>query len=277
MSLKLEMDIEAARTNLARSCPKILGMSSAYAPAPQSGTIQLAFLYFTCIVAPVNVVQSGAAVLSAAESELKQLAAEAVAANEWAAVSALAGWAELLRALIDEAGYAEVRQGPNRQLAPMTREKGAAPTHGHTSTSTQDRESSSTHSRSPGKRNREKSTASDYPRFARESECLIKIGWSKKSKKEYEHRAPRSLLDQIVEVVTRLAANGSKFTVDDLLPLLEQNGGGPIPNYQTYLCIAWLREHDILEQHGRQGYSILPNRPLQKLVARAWATTPDRG
>ena len=48
-----------------------------------------------------------------------------------------------------------------------------------------------------GEKGRRALRARDYPRFERERDRLVKVGWSKRDRRSYEHRAPR----EVVEVV----------------------------------------------------------------------------
>jgi len=94
-----------------------------------------------------------------------------------------------------------------------------------------------------------------YPRFERDGQSLVKVGWSKTSKAEYEHRAHRGALLAVVASLQAKGKNGDRFTLDEILPISD-GSGGEVPSYQTYLCVAWLRDLGLIEQHGRQGYSI---------------------
>ena len=44
--------------------------------------------------------------------------------------------------------------------------------------------------------------------------------------------------------------------------------GTEIPTYQAYLCLAWLRGAALIEQHGRQGYSVPAAAQLAGLAVR---------
>jgi hypothetical protein len=226
---------------------------------------------------------AGADALTQAATSLKTLAAEAIARNEWDAVSTLAAWARALQELLDQAhgapmavtavattarltprvavlhakvtgkskgNNARKARAPKPTLAPATRSKGLR-----------------------GGRN-QKSAA--YPRFLRDRNALVKIGWSRKSKTEYEHRAPRAVVDHVVDAVRQLGNDGARFAVDDLLTAIAALNV-EIPSYQTYLCIGWMRANSLLEQHGRQGYSLVEPTHLEDQVAAAWDATAAKG
>jgi hypothetical protein len=226
--------------------------------------------------------ERGAAALVEAEAELKRLAAEAIAAGEWEAVRILAGWAstvhDLLPATDRVTGEPEarmVRSGSRGDDHPATATVGAstatkAPSPLRAPRSTKPKVSKSSESKV------REASSKRYPRFVREGDHLIKIGWSKKERSEYEHRAHRSVLDEVVRAIDKLAGNGGRFSVEQLLPVLESAATEAVPNYQTYLCIAWLREHNLLEQHGRQGYSAQAGASLQSVIVEAWTGTERR-
>ncbi len=102
----------------------------------------------------------------------------------------------------------------------------------------------------------------------------MKIGWSKREKAPYEHRAPKRVLQLLVESLLRVGGSGQRFTTDDVLPLREE--GTEIPTYQSYLTLAWLREVGLIVQHGRQGYSLLPGANLTQESDRLWNLLPAR-
>ena len=93
-----------------------------------------------------------------------------------------------------------------------------------------------------------------YPRFARTEEVLVKIGWSKKAKSEYEHKAPVALAHQLTSAATKVGARGKVFSIEDLSSALA--GADVSPTYQHYVVVAWWRDAGLIDQHGRKGYSI---------------------
>jgi hypothetical protein len=123
---------------------------------------------------------------------------------------------------------------------------------------------------------RKKRKASPYPKFFREGNALLKLGWSRKGKSEYEHRAPREAVLAIAAQVAEVASRGdsvtaSRFTVEDLGDVRIAQGDEPISGCQIYLCIAWFRRAGLVVQHGRRGYS-LPVTPASfpAKVRSAW-------
>jgi hypothetical protein len=112
-----------------------------------------------------------------------------------------------------------------------------------------------------------------YPRFVRKGDALIKIGWSKRSKEEYQHKAPRKVVAMLIDRIASAGANGGLVTAQDFVPLVDPADKSPVPDYQTYLCLAWLRENGLLNQHGRQGYTVADPQSFERNVAEAWEQT----
>jgi hypothetical protein len=104
----------------------------------------------------------------------------------------------------------------------------------------------------------------------------VKIGWSRTEKAPYEHKAPKRVVDLLVEAVLRVGQRGQRFTSDDVMPLLESGDGSEVPSYQAYLALAWLRTENLVVQHGRQGYSLPEGADLARVVERRWARLPQR-
>ena len=96
-----------------------------------------------------------------------------------------------------------------------------------------------------------------YPRFERRRHDLVKIGWSKREKREYEQKAPKDVIDRIATELGRRATNGALMSTDELLPIIRPEDGHEIPTYQVYVVLAWLRAKNVVEAVGRQGYRVL--------------------
>ena len=124
--------------------------------------------------------------------------------------------------------------------------------------------------RSAGSQVRARSIRRDYPKFRRDGDNLIKIGWSKSRKSEYEHRAPRRVAAAVLQAASTMNAKAPVFTVNDLLRLADSTDHAEIPGYQVYLAMAWLRKEGIVRQHGREGYSLLVKGDLDKLLEDRW-------
>ncbi len=242
----------------------------------------------------MNRIRRGAQVLAGAETELKELAAAALANNDWDAVATLAGWARQMGAVLREAGADLTGPTPDasstatathdhrgadfaQSVPHRARQPRREPTAVENTAKHQTGERAKEGQRKSTNGSGRPTTGKDYPKFAREKHVLIKVGWSKKGRKEYEHRAPKHLLDLLTSSIQHLAVNDARFTVEQLLPLIDLEDETETPSYQTYLCIAWLREHNLLEQHGRQGYSVPHGADLGSRVEKAWNATVLRG
>lgn len=116
---------------------------------------------------------------------------------------------------------------------------------------------------------------SAYPKFYRDGNALLKVGFSKKSG-EYEHKAPSRVLFALAETVARAGAKGGRFTMDEVLPLVSADLGGNVPVYQPYVCLSWLRDLGFVVQHGRQGYSAKLPPQIPSQVREHWEQLPSR-
>lgn len=119
-----------------------------------------------------------------------------------------------------------------------------------------------------------RSKPGQYPRFLREDDSLVKVGWSKSEKAEYEHKSPKRVLTVLCEALA--AANGKRVTMDKVLPLKDNATGSSFPDYQSYVCLAWLKSAGLVLQHGRKGYSLSRRIDLQKSAEVQWASLPSR-
>ena len=98
---------------------------------------------------------------------------------------------------------------------------------------------------------------------------VVKLGWSKREKKPYEHRAPKCIIDLVSAKLQLVGSGGRRFTTDDLVPLSDPEGRGEVPTYQVYLCLAWMRTEGLVKQHGRQGYSLASGANLRPRVRQS--------
>lgn len=116
-----------------------------------------------------------------------------------------------------------------------------------------------------------------YPRFERDGDKLVKIGWSKKCREEYEHRASRGAVEAFAQYLTSNVQPGKTFLVEDILPVSD-GADGELPSYQVYLTLAWLRDLGAVKKLGREGYvlqgSMASNGDLEELWKRTEARHP---
>ena len=128
---------------------------------------------------------------------------------------------------------------------------------------------------SPGRTGSRGSRSVDggYPRFERQGDRLVKIAWSKKDRREYEHRAPVEVVLRIAELFERDAAAGKPFMMDALMPF-KTSTDDEIPSYQAYLALAWLRSLGLVEARGKDGYAVVTE-SLRDRVEESWQNLSD--
>jgi len=115
-----------------------------------------------------------------------------------------------------------------------------------------------------------------YPRFEREGDAkLIKIGWSKKERREYEHRTPRDIVLRVAELISESVKPGRIFTIERLMPMKDAQGA-EIPSYQTYLALAWFRVLGIVKAKGKEGYQYEDGRLQAESLLKAWEAIDSR-
>lgn len=188
------------------------------------------------------------------EEDIRGLIAEAATTGEYDLVSRLSGIARRLSELAEEAA-GKPSQGGTATIPPgVTVEAPAV-------------------AKSAPASARRTSRKQGYPRFEKSRDVLVKVGWSKKERNEYVHKAPKAGVDAVARRVVDLGKGARMFTTEDLLPVKLGSGGDELPGYQAYVCLAWLRDIGAVEQHGREGYSVLCE-DLVGTVNKAWESLP---
>ncbi len=114
-----------------------------------------------------------------------------------------------------------------------------------------------------------------YPRFEQDSDRLIKVGWSKKRKSEYEHRVPKAMVEAVFHQLGQTVGYGKKFEIEDLFPVVSENAE-EIPAYQIYATIAWLRSESAVEKKGRDGYVLRTDAANPDTFAQLWSGLTER-
>ncbi len=193
-----------------------------------------------------------AAILREAEAGLRKLTTEAASAGDYADIIKVAAWAKAVSDLVKSSTLE-----PRQRIAPGT----------HVGRMPQTSRRTSTQPAGP----------KDYPRFFRQGEQLVRVAWSKREKKEYQHRAPYAVVKALAAALAEAGREGRVFSTDQVLPIRDQSDGSEIPNYQAYACIAWLKQTGLLDQHGRQGYSVPRLEKFQNTVESIWRTLPKQG
>lgn len=96
----------------------------------------------------------------------------------------------------------------------------------------------------------------DYPRYEVRNNNLVRVGWSKKDKAEYQHRTPRTIFDRTVKAMNKVAQSGPGPFMAEKIIEKSNDKEGPVPSYQAYVVIGLLRDRKCVEQVGREGYVI---------------------
>lgn len=183
------------------------------------------------------------------EKGLRRMVRMAADTGDYAGIIKLTAWARVISGLVEDAKTGLAMPGntslhPGRRITTMVSK--------------------------PSRGAKKSPAAASYPKFYRTSKDLIKIGWSKKERAEYQHKAPHTVLMQLVSKLAVVGAGGAVFSAEDLFPL-EGSDGSTIPDYQSYLCLAWLRQEGLIEAHGRQGYSLAHEGGLAASVDARWS------
>ena len=108
-----------------------------------------------------------------------------------------------------------------------------------------------------------------YPRFERDGDRLVKLGWSKKEKSEYEQKAPRSAVLAFGRHLANNCGKGEVFVMESMLPVANETGD-EFPSYQAYLTLAWLRHIGAVEKKGRDGYVLRDGSLAEGGLGKLW-------
>ena len=104
-----------------------------------------------------------------------------------------------------------------------------------------------------------KATRTGYPKFQIKKDTLIRIGWSKKQRREYSHKTPKLVFDTTIKAMAMLARSGTgPFAAEQLIEQINSTESETIPSYQVYAVIGMLRQTKCIKQIGRDGYDIPP-------------------
>lgn len=167
--------------------------------------------------------------LAACESTLKGLLAQAAQAGDYSTVMTLTSWAQAVSALAKPTDLATARSVATPSL-------------------------------------KKPNVAAAYPRFCRRGNELVKFGWSKTGRREYQHRADRAILSSLVSRLTEL---GSAKRVKPATTFGPAGADQPL-DYQHYVVLGWLKGLGLIQQHGRQGYTVPDPKGLNAAVNAAW-------
>jgi hypothetical protein len=203
-------------------------------------------------------------IIHQAESELRNLLLRSAELGDYETARVLAEWANHLKQMVERNGEPD-RQSlmldlPGKQLP-------ARPEVDPTNRGSQQRAAV----RKPAVRKTRKQAArGEYPKFLRDGEELLKIGWSKRTRATYRHKAPKRVLNLVAQALVAKGRGGARFAMDDVFPIRDTESSIDVPSYQAYLILAWLRKEKLVVQHGREGYSLPPEINLTDAIEERW-------
>jgi hypothetical protein len=210
-------------------------------------------------------------VVRQAEGELRQLLLRTAEQGDYETARMLAEWANHLKQMVQQNGsvnreprFTEEANGPARSYVEARAFVAPIPKRSKTEKARPKR----------APRKKPKNARAEYPKFLREGEELLKIGWSKREKTAYRHKAPKQVVLLVVQALQVAGKSGERFTMDQVLPIRDPESDDEVPTYQAYLSLAWLRKEQLIVQHGREGYSVRPDINLMDAVAERWKLLP---
>ena len=194
-------------------------------------------------------------VLRACERQMRLAIAEAAAAADPGRLTQLVGWLTDIQRILGEADAAKGGRAEGAAGVPTVAKEvlRATPLNG-----------------------RNERNAKQYPQFYRDGEALVKVGWSRKSREEYEHKAPKAAVLAVAAALADAGRAKRRITMEKVMPVRDAASNADVPDYQVYVTLAWLRELNVVVQHGRQGYTLAGNGELQQLIGKSWDSLAAR-
>lgn len=209
------------------------------------------------IAAAMGLIETARQILSATETSLREVIERALAEQQYSDVAAIAQMADTvarLRGTQAETPTVTSPASPSHLIGGNGEHPPAAPA-------------------KPVRRRRPAN--GEFPRFERDGDKLVKIGWSKRDDRVYEHRAPRDIVFRVTNAIVSKRKAKSIFTMDQVLPITDP-AGKEIPSYQAYLALAWLRSVGVVQRRGKDGYALV-NPPLEtSKLQQLWSATPSK-
>lgn len=185
-------------------------------------------------------------VLRNAGRELRRLAGCALEEGAFADVAEIARLAEKLATAVPDEGHS-----PKRKSSSVA----------------------TSNSKTTKKPRARKPSKKSYPRFVRDGDKLLKIGWSKKSNSEYKHRTPLSVPTRLLVAIREKVPEGKLFAATDVIPLMREEGES-VPDYQAYLALKWLHTEGVVTKHGRDRYAIELGTVDDQTLEQLWQRLP---
>jgi hypothetical protein len=203
-----------------------------------------------------STIERGMKTMRESERQLRGLVSEAASAGDYESVMTLTSWARSLATLVAshgsndqavvethevESSHSVARRGP-RGMKVVTR--------------------------------RQRLAKRDYPKFLRRGRDLVKVGWSRRAKAEYEHKVAESVVMLVARAIAKAGLNGELAPTEKFLAAVAAEDGVEVPEYQVYVVLAWLRCLGLVVQRGRQGYTVSQPNDLPNQVSLSWERLP---
>ena len=211
-------------------------------------------------------------VIHQAEADLRQLLLRTAEQGDYETARILAEWAKHLKQMIQQNGV--VDREANFVALANEQVQAHAEQEEFVTTIHKLPHADEVRAKRPDRAKRSKAARGEYPKFLRDGEELLKIGWSKREKKAYRHKAPKRVVLLVSQALQQAGQHGDRFVMEQILPIRDPENDTDVPSYQAYLSLAWLRKEKLIVQHGRQGYSLRPKAKLTDAVEEGWKLLP---
>ena len=216
--------------------------------------------------------QRALALIQSCEAGIRALIEEAVAAREYEQLTRLGSIAKAVSMIADDL----ISEGPAR-VEPVERVEVAFEGHRGVVAMNAEELPANGPAQLPKPKHREppKREAAGYPQFVRDRDRLVKLGWSKKDRAVYEHRAPLLAVQAVFAGLLGATKKQGVFRPEDLIPT-KLSDGTDVPSYQVYLVLAWLRSLDVVQRQGNDGYKVLRKQLPSVDMKKYWEMTQER-
>jgi hypothetical protein len=196
----------------------------------------------------MTILDRASQLLQETEAKLRGLVSDAATSGDYASVVQIASWARTLSELMGRKSPERIRSG-----VPASQRSGA---------------------KGPKQISLSKRGQRSYPLFFRHDDQVVRIAWSKSEKKEYRHKAAYSILKVLAKSMAEKGSDGHVFATEQFLPVRDAQNG-EVPNYQAYVGISLFKQAGLIDQHGRQGYSIPRLADFKDAVEAVWKKLPE--
>ncbi len=117
--------------------------------------------------------------------------------------------------------------------------------------------------------------STEYPRFVRNGEILIKEGWSKINRNVYRHQSTLGITRMVVDALLAGRPNPRRsFKMDDVVHLVRDRDP-TIKRYQLAVSFGWLRTAGLIAGTGRSGYRVDPDKLSVAGLGELWELLPE--